>query len=106
MEVHSELGPGFLEKVYENAMMELFKEKNINAEQQFLIPVVFRGKIVGEYFADIFVENKIILELKTVGKITDIFKAKAIHYLKATGTNLAIIINFKSESLQYERIVL
>ena len=57
-------------------------------------------------FHELSRKNKFILELKTVGKITDIFKEKAIHYLKATGTNLAIIINFKSESLQYERTVL
>ncbi|MDP6570225.1 MAG: GxxExxY protein [Candidatus Marinimicrobia bacterium] len=106
MEVHRELGPGFLEKVYENAMMMLIKEKGIEAKQQYPIPVQFRGENIGEYFADIFVENKIILELKTVEKIPDIFRAKAIHYLKATETKLAIIINFKSDSLQYERIVL
>ncbi len=106
MEVHRELGPGFLEKVYENAMMLLLKEKGIEAKQQFPIPVYFKGEKIGEYFADILVDDKIILELKTIEKITNIFRAKAIHYLKATEKKLAIIINFKSESLQYERIIL
>ena len=106
MEVHRELGPGFLEKVYESAMMLLLKEKGIEAKQQFPIPVYFKGEKIGEYFADILVDDKIILELKTIEKITNIFRAKAIHYLKATEKKLAIIINFKSESLQYERIIL
>ena len=106
MEVHRELGPGFLEKVYENSMMLLLKEKGIEAKQQYPIPVHFKGTKIGEYFADILVDDKVILELKTVDKITNLFRAKAIHYLKATENKLAIIINFKSESLQYERIVL
>ena len=106
MEVHRELGPGFLEKVYENSMMLLLKEKGIEAKQQYPISVHFKGTKIGEYFADILVDDKVILELKTVDKITNLFRAKAIHYLKATEKKLAIIINFKSESLQYERIVL
>ena len=106
MEVHRELGPSFLEKVYENSMMLLLKEKGIEAKQQYPIPVHFKGTKIGEYFADILVDDKVILELKTVDKITNLFRAKAIHYLKATENKLAIIINFKSESLQYERIVL
>ena len=106
MEVHRELGPGFLEKVYENSMMLLLKEKGIEAKQQYPIPVHFKGTKIGEYFADILMDDKVILELKTVDKITNLFRAKAIHYLKATEKKLAIIINFKSESLQYERIVL
>ena len=106
MEVHRELGPGFLEKVYENSMMLLLKEKGIEAKQQYPIPVHFKGTKIGEYFADILMDDKVILELKTVDKITNLFRAKAIHYLKATEKKLAIIINFKSEFLQYERIVL
>ena len=106
MEVHRELGPGFLEKVYENSMMLLLKKKGIEAKQQYPISVHCKGTKIGEYFADILVDDKVILELKTVDKITNLFRAKAIHYLKATEKKLAIIINFKSESLQYERIVL
>jgi len=99
MEVHRELGPSFLEKVYENSMMLLLKEKGIEAKQQYPTPVHFKGTKIGEYFADILVDDKVILELKTVDKITNLFRAKAIHYLKATEKKLAIIINFKSESL-------
>ena len=105
MEVHRELGRGFLEKVYENSLMVMFKNDKIKAMQQALIKVYFKNEIVGNYVADILVEDKIILELKTVDKITDVHKAQALNYLKATGLKLAIIINFKKQSLEYERIV-
>ena len=106
MEVHRELGKGFLEKVYENSMMVMFKNDKIKALQQASIKVHFKNEIVGNYIADILVEDKIILELKIVDKITDIHRAQALNYLKATGLKLAIIINFKKQSLDYERMVL
>ncbi len=106
MEVHRYLGRGFLEKVYENSLMVMFKNDKIKAVQQASIKVHFKNEIVGNYIADILVEDKIILELKTVDKITDVHKAQALNYLKATGLKLAIIINFKKQSLEYERIVL
>src|SRR4030067_2221035 len=88
MEVHSGLGYGFLEKVYENALMVLLRREGINAKQQSPINVFFEGQNVGDYFADILVEDKIILELKSVEKIIDIHKAQALNYLKATGVRL------------------
>ena len=106
IEVHNKLGYGFLEKVYENALMILFRREGINAKQQSPITVYFEGKVVGEYFADILVEDKIILELKSLEKITDVHKAQALNYLKATGLRLAIIINFGKKKLEYERLVL
>ena len=106
MQVHRELGPGFLEKVYENALMVLFRNEQIQAEQQSPIKVFFQNEIVGNYIADILVDDKIILELKTVKKITDVHKAQALNYLKATGLHLAIIFNFHSQGLEYERIIL
>ena len=106
MEVHRSLGNGFLEKVYENALMVMFKKIPLIAAQQTPIKVVFRNEIIGNYIADILIENKIILELKTVDKMTNIHRAQVLNYLKATGLKLAIIINFKNQSLEYERIVL
>jgi GxxExxY protein len=106
MQIHSELGFGFLEKVYENSMMVLFRRENIMAKQQAPISVSFEGEIVGDYYADILIEDKIILELKAIEKITDAHKAQALNYLKATGLKLAIIINFGKQRLEYERIVL
>ena len=106
MKVHTILGPGFLEKVYENALMVLFGKEGIKAVQQAPIKVKFENEIVGNYYADILIENKIILELKTVEKITDIHRAQTLNYLKATGLKLAIILNFGAKSLEYERLVL
>ena len=106
MEVHNELGPGFLEKVYENALMVRFNESGIKALQQFPISVLFHGQIVGEYFADLLVENSIIIELKAQDRIADIHKAQTLNYLKATGYRLALLINFGKHRLEYERLVL
>ena len=85
MEIHRELGIGFLEKVYENALMVLLEENNIKAIQQEPIKISFRNKIIGDYIADIIVEEKIILELKCTSKIIGIHKAQLANYLKATG---------------------
>ncbi len=106
MQVHRELGPGFLEKVYENALMVLFEENGIRAQQQFPIAVHFHGRIVGDYFADILVEDSIILELKSQDRIAEIHKAQTLNYLKATQFKLAILINFGKHRLEYERLVL
>ena len=75
MEVYNKLGYGFLEKVYENALMILFKREGIKAEQQVPIKVYFEGKVVGDYVADILIDNKIILELKSVERIINAHKA-------------------------------
>ena len=106
MKVHTELGYGFLEKVYENALMILFKENGIKAEQQVPIKVFFHDQIVGEYIADILVEGCIILELKAQDKILESHKAQTLNYLKATGLKLAILLNFGKYKLEYERLVL
>ncbi|MCH7755520.1 GxxExxY protein [candidate division KSB1 bacterium] len=105
MEVHNKLKSGFLEKVYENAMMVLFRREGINAAQQASIKVNFEGEEIGAYFADILVENNIILELKVAANISNAHKAQVINYLKATGVKLAIILNFGNEELEFERIV-
>jgi GxxExxY protein len=105
MQVHSTLGHGYLEKVYENSLMVLFRKAGIRAEQQVPIKVVFEGEIVGDYFADILVEGKLILELKVASKITDIHKAQTLNYLKATGLELALIMNFGALSFEHHRLI-
>ena len=106
MKVHSTLGYGFLEKVYENSLMVLLRKEGIQAEQQYPIEVRFEDETVGSYIADIVVDNKIILELKAVEQISDIHRAQTLNYLKATGYHLAIILNFGKQKLEYERLVL
>lgn len=106
MQVHRELGPGFLEKVYENSLMVLLEENGISARSQYPIQVHFHGKIVGDYIADILVENSIILELKAIEKLIPLHKAQALNYLKATQFRLALLINFGKASLEHDRVVL
>ena len=106
MQVYNKLGYGFLEKVYENALMILFHKEGIKAMQQTPVTVYFEGKVVGEYYADILVEDKIILELKSAEEIVDVHRSQVLNYLKATGLQLAIILNFGKEGLEYERLVL
>ncbi|MBW2249486.1 MAG: GxxExxY protein [Deltaproteobacteria bacterium] len=106
MEVHRKLGYGFLEKVYENSLMILFRREGIRSEQQYPIKVYFEGEVVGNYVADILIEDKIIIELKCVEKINNIHKAQTLNYLKATRMRLAIILNFAKDKLQYQRLVL
>ena len=106
MEAHRKLGYGFLEKVYENSLMILFRREGIRSEQQYPIKVYFEGEVVGNYVADILIEDKIIIELKCVEKINNIHKAQALNYLKATRMRLAIILNFAKDKLQYQKLVL
>lgn len=106
LEVHNELGCGFLEKVYENALMMLFDREKIPARQQAPTNVHFQGKVIGQYFADILVDNKLILELKTVDVIANIHTAQVLNYLRATGLKLGMILNFGNPSFAYKRLVL
>src|SRR5262245_42382339 len=104
MEVHNRLGFGFLEKVYENALMILLRKAGIRAQQQSPVKVYFDGEEVGSYIADIVVNDSIILELKSQETITSGNRAQTLNYLKATGFKLAIILNFGKTRLQYERL--
>ena len=105
IQVRKELGFGFLEKVYENALMVLLEENQIKAEQQVSIKVNFHGRVIGNYIADILVEDSIILELKSIDTITKYEKAQTLNYLKATGLKLAIVLNIAKEGLTQERFV-
>jgi GxxExxY protein len=106
IQVRKELGYGFLEKVYENSLMVMLRENSIPAEQQVPIKVKFHGHVVGDYIADILVDNRIILELKSLDGLTDVHKAQTLNYLKATSLKLAILLNFGKHRLETERLVL
>ncbi|MGB9700627.1 MAG: GxxExxY protein [Thermodesulfobacteriota bacterium] len=92
--VYNKLGYGFLEKVYENAMMIEFQKENIPAISQAPIKVLYEGTIVGEYFADILVNNKIILEIKAAKNLIEENDAQLLNYLKATDIEVGILLNF------------
>lgn len=105
-EVNRVLGPGFLEKVYEKALLVELEKRGIKAEGQVPIKVSYKENIVGEYIADILVEEMIIIELKTVETIDKIHKAQLLNYLKATGLYVGILVNFKHPKAEIKRMVL
>ena len=105
-EVNKILGPGFLEKVYENAMLVELSKRGIKAESQVPINVSYKDQQVGEYVADLFVEDKVIVELKTVNQLEKIHEAQLLNYLKATGINVGLLVNFRHEKAEIKRLVL
>lgn len=92
--VYRELGTGFLEKVYENALAVELEARKIKYRQQVPVTVNYRDRIVGEYIADLLVEGKVIVELKAVNNVEDIHFAQLFNYLKATGYEVGLLINF------------
>jgi GxxExxY protein len=105
MEVHRHLGPGFLESVYQAALVQELTARGMRIEQHKRLPVCYKGVPVGEFEADVLVENKIILELKAVDMLHPKHAAQARNYLAATGLDLAIVLNFGSDSMQQQRVV-
>jgi GxxExxY protein len=102
-EVINELGAGFLESVYHRAMLIALHEKGVNVESEFPLAVMFRGQNVGQFYADLLVEDKIIVELKAVKALAPEHKAQLINYLKATGIDVGLLINFGRPKLEYRR---
>jgi len=92
--VYNQLGFGFSEKVYENAMMIKIAQKNLKAIQQAPINVYFESILVGEYFADMFIEDKVLVELKAASALSKAHEAQLVNYLKATGVRVGLLINF------------
>ncbi|MEO8172652.1 MAG: GxxExxY protein [Sediminibacterium sp.] len=92
--VYNRLGYGFLEKVYENAMLLELMEMNVYCEKQKPIKVYYKDKVVGEYFADIIVENKVIIELKAGEGLVEEHELQIINYLKATELEIGLLLNF------------
>ena len=105
MEVHRILGPGFLEAVYEEALAHELGLRGISFQQQLRLPVQYKGRVVGDYVADLVVEDGIVVELKAVSGLTRAHEAQAHNYLAATGLRLALLLNFGEASLRQKRIV-
>ena len=103
-EVMKELGAGFLEGVYQNALLVALSQKGIKVEARVPLLVRFRGEVVGEYFADLLVERKVIVELKAVKALAPEHQAQLINYLKATGIEVGLLINFGRPRLEYRRL--
>jgi len=105
-EVNRVLGPGFLEKVYENALLVELRRRGLKAESQVPIKVLYKENAVGEYIADIVVEDKVIVELKTVQTLDNVHEAQLLNYLKATGIKVGLLVNFKHPKAEIKRMVL
>lgn len=95
--VYSQLGYGFLEKVYENALVIALTSLGLKVEQQVKIAVYFQKRVVGEYFADLLVEDKVIVELKAVSRLLLEHEAQLLNYLRATPYEVGLLLNFGSQ---------
>ena len=105
-EVNRTLGGGFLEKVYEKALLVELKESGLKAENQVPVVIKYKGKEVGEYFADVLVENQVILEIKAVESLQKIHEAQLLNYLKATGIKVGLLVNFTHPKAYIKRFVM
>jgi GxxExxY protein len=102
--VSNTLGIGFVEKVYENALAHLLRKSNLHVVQQHPIKVNFDGVVVGEFVADLLVENRILVELKAVSMLKDEHMAQALNYLRATGVEICLLINFGTTKVEIKRL--
>ncbi len=103
-EVQNELGAGFLESVYENAMVVALADAGIPVRAQAPIKVTFRNTRVGDFYADLLVPDKVIIELKAVERLTPQHKAQVINYLNATGIPVGLLINFGRPKVEFQRL--
>ncbi len=103
--VQNTLGCGFLEKVYENALLVELARNAMRVEQQKAVQVLYGGAIVGEYQADLVVEGRVLVECKAVSTLDSIHEAQLLNYLKATGVRVGLLLNFGRPKLQYRRFV-
>lgn len=104
-EVSNTLGAGFLEKVYERALLREFALRGIRAEAQASIAVMYKGYCVGEYVPDFLVEESLVVELKCVDRLANEHTAQCLNYLKATGRTVCLLVNFQKPKVELRRIV-
>ena len=103
--VSNTLGTGFLEKVYQNALAYELRKSGLTVQQKFPIPVKYDGIIVGDYEADLLVEQTVLIELKAVKQLGEVEMAQCMNYLRATGLKLCLLINFGTPRVGIKRIV-
>jgi GxxExxY protein len=105
-EVFKQLGCGFLEKVYENALLKELEMQGLHTESQVPIKVRYKGAVVGEYVADLIVEDSVILELKTQQQLLKLHEAQLLNYMNATDTRIGMLVNFVYSKATIKRLVL
>lgn len=92
--VYNDLGYGFLEKVYENAMFGKLRDDGLSVRQQFPVRVVYEGRTIGDFFADLMINERVIVEIKSVEYVSRAHEAQLVNYLKATGIEVGMLLNF------------
>ena len=105
IEVHKELGPGFLESIYEKALVYQLKKIGLSVKQQYEISINYDNKEVGRHRLDLFVEDRIVVELKAVKKLEDIHFAIVKSYIKAVNQKHGLLLNFSGLTLQVKRVI-
>jgi GxxExxY protein len=100
------LGAGFLEKVYERALLTELELQGLKAVAEVPFSVVYKGQFVGEYFADIVVDDEVVVELKCVERLGEAHVAQCLNYLRASGLRLCLLVNFQRAKVEWKRIVL
>ena len=100
IEVHRELGPGLLESIYEAALAVEFNLRGIPFARQVVVPVSYKGQLLGEHRIDFIVENAVVLELKSVERFDPVFEAQLLTYLRLTGLRRGLLLNFNSRLLK------
>ena len=103
MKVHRTLGPGFLESVYQKALMHELRKSRLGVESEKTVPVLYDGVVVGDFVADLLVEEHNILELKAVERLCKAHEVQTVNYLTATGLDIGLLINFGAESLEFKK---
>lgn len=106
MEVHRELGPGFLETIYQRGMEAELRRRSMSFESQRRILVRYKGETLAEHVLDLVVDGRVVVELKAVKELTDQHLAQTLSYVRASNLPLGLLINFAKRSLQHRRVVL
>ena len=104
-EVANTLGSGFVEKVYENSLFHQLLKSGLSVKQQYQMAVYYDNVLVGEFFADLLIEEKVLLELKAVRQLDDVHTAQVMNYLKASGLPICLLINFGRPKIEIRRFV-
>jgi GxxExxY protein len=103
--VHNILGPGLLESAYEGALVIECRRLGLQVEQQKVYPVYYKGELAGAYIADLVVEGSLILELKSVQKLSPVMEAQLLNYLRLSGLRVGYLVNFQSTRVEFKRFV-
>jgi GxxExxY protein len=104
-EVSNVLGAGFLEKLYERALIEELRLRGIPVAAQAIFPVAYKGKHIGTYAADLVVDGRLLVEIKCADQLSNEHLAQCINYLKASGLHLALLVNFRKSRVEWRRVV-